>query len=149
MHRQSRPHRSLTAFLAVLALLFSQLALAAYACPGAVHAGATQDGAASASAMAERMAERMAAGEPCDRGASADGSEQPALCHQHCADAPQSADTAQPTLPTLPALAPAWPAPPRPVLLASGAPPPAHRVAEVALRPPPNPLFLSTLRLRV
>jgi hypothetical protein len=160
MHRLTRPHRTLTAFLAVLALLWSQLALAAYACPGAGHApGIATDAATSRLSMAERMA----AGEPCDGMAergdrhSDTGSEshsnsnsaQSALCHQHCADAPQSADAAQPPVPTLPVLVQAWPAPLLPVAWAVGAPPPAHRAAQAPRRPPPAPLFLATLRLRV
>jgi hypothetical protein len=138
MHRLSRPHRSLTAFLAVLALLWSQLALAAYACPGT-----GENSAASA------MSERMAAGEPCDGMTGTVEAAQPALCHQHCADAPQSAATAQLPMPMLPMLLQAWPAPWRLVHLALAAPLPAQRSAGVALRPPPNPLFLATSRLRV
>jgi hypothetical protein len=138
MHRLSRPHRSLTAFLAVLALLWSQLALAAYVCPGTGEAPGTPT-----------MAERMATGEPCDGVADAGDAGQPTLCHQHCADAPQSADTAQLPVPSLPALVQAWPAPLRAATPVTGAEPPASRAAEAAPRPPPNPLFLSTLRLRV
>jgi hypothetical protein len=156
MHRQTRPHRTLTAFLAVLALLWSQLALAAYVCPGARHTPG-QGPAAAASAVS--MAERMAAGEPCagmagpgDSAASnnsTSASAQPALCHQHCADAPQSADTAQSPVPTVPVLVAAWPALLLPVGWALGASPPAHRAAQAPRRPPPEPLFLATLRLRV
>jgi hypothetical protein len=135
MHRLARRQRLCTAVFAVLALLFSQLALAAYACPGA-------GGAAGAATMAERMA----AGEPCD--GMADGV-QPALCHSHCADAPQSADTASVPTPTAPLLLQAWPMPTVPGLLAVDAQAPARRAAEAAPRPPPEPLFLSTLRLRV
>jgi hypothetical protein len=134
MHRLSRPRRTWTACLAVLVLLWSQLALAAYACPGT--------GAAA-------MAERMAAGQPCDGMADAGDTAQPALCHQHCADASQSADTAQPPVPTLPMMLLAWPAPVRLLPGVPGAVPPVQGVAGTALRPPPNPLFLSTMRLRV
>lgn len=142
MHRLARPHRTLTAFLAVLVLMWSQWALAAYACPGGGHAPG-----APISPVA--MAERMAAGEPCDGMADAGGSDQPALCHQHCADAPQSADTAQPPVPALPALLQAWPAPARPLPVALATAPPGQRDAAAALQAPPDPLFLSTLRLRV
>jgi len=63
-------HRLITTFFVVLSVLFSQLALASYACPG--QAGA--------------MAETMAAGEPCEGMDQA----QPVLCHQHSAAAAQS-----------------------------------------------------------
>ncbi len=138
MHRLSPPHRSWTAFFAVLALLWSQLALAAYVCPGTGPAPA-----------ASTMAERMAAGEPCDGMTGAADAAQPALCLQHCADAPQSADTAPATGPSLPALVAVWPALWPSWRLALAAPLPARRSAAAASRPPPNPLFLATSRLRV
>ncbi len=146
MHRPSRFHRSLTALLAVLALLWSQLALAVYVCPGVgVRTGAPT------------MVERMAAGEPCDgiadsvvTGQTAQTA-QTALCHQHCTNAPQSAGTPQPPLPTLPVLVQAWPVPQSlaPVVSAPDALPAAHKAGTVAPRPPPNPLFLASLRVRV
>jgi hypothetical protein len=74
---------------------------------------------------------------------------QPALCHSHCADAPQSADTAPLPVPALPLLLQVWPVPMGPLLLAADAQAPARRAANAAPRPPPAPLFLSTLRLRV
>jgi hypothetical protein len=134
-HRLARPQRRWTAIFAVLALLFSQLALAAYVCPGL-----------GSAAGATAMAERMAAGEPCDGMVD---SAQPVLCHTHCADAPQSADTAPVPVPALPGLLQAWPMPMGPALLAADAQAPARRAADAAPRPPPEPLFLSTLRLRV
>jgi hypothetical protein len=59
-----------------IALLFSQLAIAAYACPALGESADT--GAANVAAMAGMpCAEMMAAGEPLDP-------EQPTLCMQHC-----------------------------------------------------------------
>jgi hypothetical protein len=133
MYRQ-RVHRLTTAFLVVLSLLFSQLALANYVCLS------PQAG--------ERVAMEMAPGQPCegmDMGMQMD-EDQPVLCHQHCVNAPQSADPVQVPVVSLPAVvhahvveavadidATAW---------AGGA-------AAARPRPPPDPLFLSTLRLRV
>lgn len=121
-------HRCVTAFSVVLALLFSQLALANYVCPGSVDALA--------------MAEMMVAGTPCEGMDAA----QPALCHQSAAGAPQSVATinvAAPFLPTavqvrvVPIVADA------PIALAS------RFAATAEAHPPPDPLFLATLRLRV
>ena len=95
------------------------------------------------------MAERMAAGEPCAGLADPSGAPQPTLCHQHCAGAPESANTAPPPVLALPALLDAWPVPLAPVLQAADALGMSGRRAEVALRQPPSPLFLATLRLRV
>ena len=71
MHRRSI-NRLTTLFFVVLSLLFSQLALAYYVCPGQADAAA--------------MAKMMAAGEPCEGMDRA----QPVLCHQHSAGAAQS-----------------------------------------------------------
>ena len=121
-------HRLGTTFLVVLSLLFAQLALANYLCPQ--------------QASAQAMAARMEAGLPC-QGMDAD---QPALCAGHCADAPQSADPAK--LPSLAA--------PRvvlvlelPLLLDAAAARAVPRTATAEGQPPPDPLFLATLRLRV
>ena len=62
-HRQRS--RCLTSLLLVVALLFSQLALASYVCP--------------ALSADERMSETMASGMPCD----GDDPSMPVLCHQH------------------------------------------------------------------
>ena len=122
------PHRRVTAFFVVLALLFAQLALARYVCPGA------------AGALA--MAEAMAAGEPCQGMDAA----QPVLCHQ-------SAAAATPTFEIAKLAAPAAPSAVRVLVV------PAVFEADRAIalpfeatsqaRPPPDPLFLATLRLRV
>ena len=109
-------------------MLFSQLALASYVCPGA----ATAD---------DRMDEKMAAGLPCD----GDDPESPVLCHQHAVDASQSFEMAKVAAPSLPAVV-------HLVVLPS-----LHDWAQPAVvpfgerpeaRPPPDPLFLQTLRLR-
>ena len=124
-----RLHRLTTAFCVVLSLLFSQMALASYVCPG-------QRDAAAMAAMAE-------AGIPCEGMDPA----QPVLCHQHSADPAKTFEAAK-----LPAAA--QPAVVRvlvlPVVLEAEAalavPPPA---STSEAQPPPDPLFLSTLRLRV
>ncbi len=123
-----RLHRFTTAFVAVLSLLFAQLALASYACP--------------VPADPDRMVMTMAAGEPF---AGMDQA-QPALCHQHAAGTAQSVEVVK-----LPAVSP--PA----VVQVLELPPVLHASESVELilaataeaRPPPDPLFLTTLRLRV
>jgi hypothetical protein len=126
LHR--RLHRLSTAVLVVLSLLFSQLALAGYVCP--------------AQADAQAMAAMMDAGLPCN-GMDAG---QPALCHQHAADAAQSFEAVKLPVLAQPALLQVLELPP--VLEAQA----ARALPSVALaeaQPPPAPLFLSTLRLRV
>jgi hypothetical protein len=123
-----RLFRLTTAFCAALALLFSQLALASYSCPG--------------KADAEAMAEMMAAGMPC----SGMDSRQPALCHQHAADPGKTVEAVKlPTVP-LPLLFLVLELPVSIDVDAARAVPVA---ATPQARPPPDPLFLSTLRLRV
>lgn len=121
-------HRLTTALLVVMALLFSQLALANYLCPE--------------QASAATMGERMAAGLPCE-GLDAD---QPALCAGHSADAPQSAETAKPPTLSAPLLILVLQLPLALQASAARTLPPA---AVPAAHPPPDPLFLSTRRLRV
>jgi hypothetical protein len=126
-----RSHRLATALLVVLSLLFSQLALAAYVC------------ATGASGQSEPMAMEMAPGEPCE-GAASD-SDQQALCYQHCANAPQFDAVKLPTL-TLPAVVQVLLVP----LAVHAAEQQARGYAAVReAQPPPEPIFLSTLRLRV
>ena len=115
--------------LVVLSLLFSQLALAAYVCP--VEAKPTD------------MTERMAAGLPCEPGADED---QPVLCHQHATDPSRLFELSHATSPSLPAvihmlLMPATPDRGDAVVLPPASTPEAQ--------PPPDPIFLATLRLRV
>lgn len=126
LHR--RLHRLSTAFLVVLSLLFSQLALAAYVCP--------------AQADAQAMAAMMDAGLPCG-GMDA---QQPALCHQHAADPAKSFEAVKLPVLAQPALVQVLELPlvlEAQLALAL----PAAAISEA--QPPPPPLFLSTLRLRV
>lgn len=127
MFRRSA-RRLTTTVLVALSLLFSQLALARYVCP--------------AQADAQAMAAMVAAGLPCD----GLDPQQPALCHQHAADPGKTFEAAK-----LPALAQA-------VIVQVMVLPLALQAREAAAVPvaaspaaqaPPDPLFLSTLRLRV
>ena len=68
--RLPRKHRVLTALIALIGMLFMQLAVAAYACPGT-------NGIAPPTAMAD-----------CDEADPA----APALCHAHCQDDQTSLD---------------------------------------------------------
>jgi len=123
-----RIQRFMTALAVVLSLLFSQLALASYVCPGAADATA--------------MAELMAAGEPCEGMDTA----QPVLCHQHAANMALSFEPLKLATPSLPAIVQVLVVP----LLLEAQLAAAIPVAAVPeLRPPPDPVFLSTLRLRV
>ncbi|MEJ8845479.1 hypothetical protein [Variovorax rhizosphaerae] len=128
MFRFRSAHRCFSAFVVMLSLLFSQLALAGYSCP--------------AMAAPESMAERMARGAPCEGGDEV----QPVLCHQHAVNASQSFEPAKPVTPSLPMVVQVLPAPSMlPVTDAAGL-----RVAHVPeQRPPPDPVFLATRRLRV
>lgn len=123
-----RLHRCTTAIFVVLSLLFSQLALAMYVCPGATDTVV--------------MAEMAAAGVPCD----GMDQTQPTLCHQHSAGAAQSFEAVKVPVPSLPAIVQVLVVPLAPDAAdAVGVP----RAAASEVRPPPDPLFLSTLRLRV
>lgn len=123
-----RPLQLTTTLLVVLSLLFSQLALAAYVCPGQQEMDA--------------MVQRMAADMPCD---GMDDS-QPVLCHEFSASAPQSVEAAKVPTPTLPMVVQVLLLPREAGDIRTEA---APRSAEPEPRPPPDPLFLSTLRLRV
>ncbi|MDR6537534.1 hypothetical protein [Variovorax soli] len=125
-----------TTVLVVLALLFSQLALANYVCPSGERA---QSDSSPAMVMAD--------GQPCEGMAMMPtDTDQPVLCYQHCVNAPQSFEPAQiPTL-SLPAVVQVLVVPLVLDLQVSEAV--ATSDAGEA-RPPPDPLFLSTLRLRV
>ena len=82
-----RRHRLITVLFALVNLLFMQLALASYSCPGA----ATQ--VAEIAAMAE-------ANMPCAGSMSLTmDDEQPNLCHAHCQAGQQSADKYEPPYP--------------------------------------------------
>jgi hypothetical protein len=84
-----RRHRLLTVLVALASLLFMQLAVAGYACPGQ-GAGVSQVNAQDTGATSDaRMpcAESMGLPE-----AVAIDVHQPALCHAHCQDSPQMTD---------------------------------------------------------
>ena len=126
--QRRRVHRLTTTFLMVLSLLFSQLALANYDCPQ--------------QADAQAMASRMEAGLPCD----GMDPQQPALCHQHFAEPGKHFEAVKLPAVSLPAVVQVLQLPL--VLDAQGAaavPPAAASEAQ----PPPAPLCLATLRLRV
>ena len=129
--------RLTTTFLVVLSLLFSQLALANYVCPASAH----EQGMA---------ATQMAAGEPCESMGMSAGKamdqQQPVLCAQHCVNAPQSFEPVQVPALSLPAVVQMLVLP---LLLDDGATESVAFAQVGRARPPPDPLFLSTLRLRV
>ena len=117
----------MTALLAVLSLLFTQLAWAGHVCPG-------ND--------ANAMREMMVSGHPCDGMDAA----QPTLCHEHATSAAQAFTAAKALAPSLPAIIQVLVVPPGPDAQLTVAPAEADAPE---LRPPPDPLFLATLRLRV
>ena len=123
-----RSHRLTAVLLMVLSMLFSQLALANYLCP--------------AQAQMAAMMEMMAAGEPCDGKDPA----QPALCHQHAVKAAQWSEPVKLPAVSLPAVVQVLVLP-----LAIDCPlaSPLPVAAAEQAQPPPHPIFLSTLRLRV
>jgi len=113
--------------MVVLSLLFSQMALANYLCPAQVPAPAMME---------------MTPGTPCD----GMDPEQPALCHQHVADPGQVAQPAQVAVLSLPAIVEVRFAPIGLRALDAVAVP---RTSSAEAQPPPDPVFLATLRLRV
>jgi len=123
-----RIHRLTTAFFVVLSLLFSQLALANYVCPQQTEATA--------------MAEMMASGVPCE-GMDKD---QPSLCAEYSKGTVQSFETIKVPTVSLPAVVQVLELPLKLDADEARADPLA---ATPEARPLPDPLFLSTLRLRV
>lgn len=123
-------HRLTTTFFVVLSLLFSQLALANYVCP---------TGMAGEQAMME-----MAPGEPCEGMAS--DPDQPVLCLQHCTNAPQSFDAVKLPTVSLPAVVHGLLVP---LAIDAAAQEAQAHAGQGEAQPPPEPVFLSTLRLRV
>ena len=123
-----RLHRLGTVLFAVLSLLFSQLALASYVCPQ--------------QARVEHMAAMMEAGVPCE-GMDQD---QPVLCHQHAADPGKTFEAAK--LPSVPAPAIVQVLE-LPLVIDAMQPCAAAPAAHAEARPPPDPLFLATRRLRI
>ena len=126
----ARRSRRLTALFALVALLFAQLALAAYVCP------------AQQEALA--MAAMRLAGEPCESGQDA---LQPVLCHQHATAPAQSPEPAQSPVASLPALLSLTPLVRAADRSALVGPAPPH--ADAPGGPPPDPLYLATFRLRI
>ena len=118
--------RKTVAFV-VLSLLFSQLALASCLCP--------------AEAPPQDMAAMMAAGVPCEE----IDKTQPALCHQHSADPGQVVQASQVLAPSLPIVVQVLWLPVVPSADAVAVP----RASTPEAQPPPDPIFLATLRLRV
>jgi len=128
MFRHGHLLRHRTIVVVVLSLLFSQLALANYLCP--------------AQAPPQDMAAMMAAGVPCEEMDHT----QPALCHQHVADLGQVVQAAQVLAPSLAVVIQVLFVVP----LISGTDAVAiPRAATPEAQPPPDPIFLATLRLRV
>jgi hypothetical protein len=121
-------HRLTAAFFVVVSLLFSQLAMASYNCPAEVNAAA--------------MADMAASGVPCDGMDTA----QPALCHEHSASAPQSFEAVKLPVASLPMVVQVLELP---LVLDAADAALTPFAATPEARPPPDPLFLSTLRLRV
>ena len=132
--RQAR--RLTTTMFVVFALLFSQLALANYAC-------AFQPAQAAPAAMG---AMEMAPGMPCDEMGAASDKGQSVLCHQHCTNAPQSVDPLNVPAASLPAVLHVFVVS---LPLDAGADESSTHADAGQFRPPPDPIFLSTLRLRV
>ena len=118
----------MTSLLLVMSLLFSQLALANYLCPG--------------QAETKAMAEMMTAGQPC----SGMDEAQPVLRHHYGANASQSFEMVKVPTPSLPTVVQ--------VLVVPAALDVASVLATAVsaapeARPPPEVIFLATLRLRV
>jgi hypothetical protein len=131
-----RARRLNTTIFLVLALLFSQLALANFVCG----TNASQAKFVEASVM------EMQPGIPCEEMTAASDTGQSVLCHQHCVNAPQTIDQVKASPLSLLAVLDVFV-----VALVLNAD--AQDVAVLAdageFRPPPDPIFLSTLRLRV
>ena len=87
-----RKHRILTALIALFGMLFMQLAVASYACPG-------MKAESGSSGAAEVVQPAMPSMPDCDQQPDAD---QPAVCHAHCQEGKASLDKAE-----VPAVSPA------------------------------------------
>jgi hypothetical protein len=127
MFRRSA-HRLAITFFVVSSLLFSQWAVASYVCP------AESDPAA--------MAKMTSSGLPCVIMDKA----RPALCHEHSAGTAQTFEVAKMPTPSQPMVVQVLQMP-LVAAVSEAVAVPATRTPEV--RPPPDPIFLSTLRLRV
>ena len=122
-------HRLTIALAVVLSLLLAQFAVAGCVCPQA--------------AGADAMAAMMQAGQPCE----GMDPQQPARCHPASADPVKAFEAVK--LPTIgqPAIVQVIERPVLPPLQPARAV--AASTASGRWRPPPDPLFLSTLRLRI
>jgi hypothetical protein len=120
--------RLATALFVALSLMLSQLVLAMYVCPQ--------------QANAEAMAAMMEAGQPCE-GMDPD---QPVLCHQHSADPAKTFEAVKLPAAAQPAVEQVLELP---LVLEAQAPRAVPPTATSEAQPPPDPIFLSTLRLRV
>ncbi|GHE33751.1 hypothetical protein ACFOED_03300 [Vulcaniibacterium thermophilum] len=121
-HKRLRARLSI---LAIVALLWAQLALAA-------HGGCTMPAHGAASMAASHPAATM--GETCGHDETPATVDDPALCLAHCSQGDASSDVARvPAVPALPAMAPVALAlvsrlePQRPLLLRAPVPPSWHR----------------------
>jgi hypothetical protein len=132
-----RPTRSarrlFTTFFVVVSVLFAQLALAQFICP--------LDEARAPQAAAMEMPEGMT----CD-GMSHEQDAQPALCHHHCTNPAQSFEPLKVPTVSLPAIVQVLVVPLR--MDAAREQALVFALAGTA-QPPPSPVFLTTLRLRV
>jgi hypothetical protein len=88
------------------------------------------------------MAEMMAAGMPCEGADTV----QPNLCHEHAVDLARLFELAQAASPSLPAVVQVLLIPATADSSDAVVVPPA---STPEAQPPPDPIFLSTLRLRV
>lgn len=79
----ARRTRLITLLIAVWAILFGQIALAGYSCPGTAKVAEVVQMAEAGMPCAETMSRVM-------------DDERPGLCHAHCQTAPSSADSYQP-----------------------------------------------------
>ena len=77
-------HRSFIVWIALLGIVFSQLAVAAYACPGL-----------SPSNAAQQLSATDMAGMPCADAGMAAKVGRPSLCAQHCEQGNQSVNAVQ------------------------------------------------------
>ncbi|MGE3347755.1 MAG: hypothetical protein AB7I35_10005 [Ramlibacter sp.] len=116
-----RRHRCWAVLIASVHLLFAQVALAQYACPGF-----TSPAAQTASAEAVS---------PCQEMMAAHATSQP-LCQAHCKGDPQSTHTTAVPAVALPALLSTLPAPPVLTLLPSGSSSPLPPWMRRVVHPP-------------
>jgi hypothetical protein len=139
MYRRQARRLTATMFV-VFALLFSQLALANFVC------ASQSSPAVPAAASGMDMAMAMAPDTLCEEMGGDLDKGQPVLCHQHCTNAPQSVDPFNVPTVSPPAVLYAFVVP---LALDAGADESAVHADLGQFRPPPDPVFLSTLRLRV